>query len=88
MSNLNMNVGDDAMCAVVNSWRQDICNGDSGSGIVHYQPIYEGSTTTTPYLIGVASGGISCGSAGAPILMAEVAEFYPWILCKVWNHCS
>ena len=23
---------------------QDICNGDSGSGIVHYQPIHEGST--------------------------------------------
>ena len=39
---------------------------------------------TSPYLIGVASGGIECGHPGAPILMAEVAEFYHWIVSKVW----
>jgi len=90
MSLYNMPVGDDAMCAVVNSppkVSQDICNGDSGAGMVYYQPVEEGSKYTRPFLIGVASGGISCGGANAPILMAEVAEFYQWIACKVWGQC-
>jgi len=79
-------IGEDAMCAVVNDYGQDICAGDSGSGIVHYQSNGDGSTT--PFLIGVATGGANCGNPGEPILMAEVAEFFSWIECKVWNKCS
>lgn len=43
MKLFNYHVGNDVMCAVVNNniinnLGQDICNGDSGSGIVYYQP--------------------------------------------------
>lgn len=78
MKNLNYAVGDDVICGKVGSGGVDVCTGDSGGPAILYYYNH-------PYVVGVVSGGVAgCGHVGAPILFAEVAQFYNWIVGIVW----
>ena len=52
--------------------KADLCNGDSGGPLITY---FYG----TWYLLGVASGGISCGMSNSPQVFTEVAHYHQWI---------
>ncbi|XP_074710087.1 transmembrane protease serine 12 [Strix uralensis] len=71
-------VNDNMICAGSRSGGTDTCQGDSGGPLACYR-----SSTTTYYLIGIASFGVGCGRSRFPGIYVRLSQYRGWITSQL-----
>ena len=75
---LRNGLGSGQYCAYDPQSKSDSCQGDSGGPL----QVYRG-TSSIPYVLGIVSFGISCGTS-LPAVYTRVAFYNEWIAQHVW----